>query len=55
MVKYVKYVNFSNKRRFCAALIRGEALIRGTSLFQCRDPQMRRLLEGGTCLRPGAY
>ena len=36
-------------------LIRGEALIREKRLFQCGYPKVRRLLEGGTYLRPGAY
>ena len=38
-----------------AALIRGEALTRGRRLFQCGYPKVRRLLEGGAYLRPGAY
>ena len=38
-----------------AGSIRGEALIRGRGLFQCGYPKGRRLLEGGTYLRPGAY
>ena len=38
-----------------AALIRGEALIRGRRLFQCGYPKVRRLLEGGSYLRPGDY
>ena len=37
------------------ALIKGEALITGNRLFQCEYPKMRRLLEGGTYLRPGTY
>ena len=37
------------------ALIRGEALIRGRRLCQCGYPKVRRLLEGGAYLRPGAY
>ena len=36
-------------------LIRGEALIRGKRLFQCGYPDVRRILEGGTYLKPGAY
>ena len=38
-----------------AALIRREALIRGRHLFQCEFAKVRRLLEGGAYLRPGAY
>ena len=38
-----------------AALIRGEALIRGRCLFQCRYPNVWRLLAGGPYLRPSAY
>ena len=37
------------------ALIRGEVLIRGRHLFQCRYPKVWRLLEGGAYLRPIAY
>ena len=37
------------------ALIRGEVLIRGRRLFQCREPKVRRLLEGGAYLRHCAY
>ena len=46
----VEYIHHSNKRRF-----RNTALIRGRHLFQCRYPKVRRLLDGGTRLRPGAY
>ena len=38
-----------------AALIRGEALLRGRHLFQCGYSKVGRLLEGGAYLRPGAY
>ena len=38
-----------------AALVRGEALIRGRRLFQCGYPKVRHLLKGGAYLRPGAY
>ena len=34
MVKYVKYVNFSNKCRFCAALIRGRHLFEARCLLK---------------------
>ena len=38
-----------------AALIRWEALVRERYLFQCGYPKVRRLLEEGASLRPGAY
>ena len=38
-----------------AVLIRGDALVRGRCLFQFGYPKVRRLLEGGAYLRPGAY
>ena len=38
-----------------AALNSGEALIRGRRLFQCGYQKVRRVLEGGAYLRPGAY
>ena len=38
-----------------AALFRGEARIRGRRLFQCGYPEVQRLSEGGTYLRPDAY
>ena len=38
-----------------AALIRGEAHIRGKRLFQCGYTKEQRLLEGSGYLRPGAY
>ena len=34
---------------------RGAALLRRRHLFQCDYPKVRRLLEGGAYLRPGAY
>ena len=38
-----------------SAAFRGAALLRGRRLFQCGYPKVRRLLEGGAYLRPGAY
>ena len=38
-----------------ATLIREKAFSRGRRLFQCGYPKVRRLLEGGAYLRPGAY
>ena len=38
-----------------AALISGEALIRGRRLLERGYIKVRRLLESGACLRPGAY
>ena len=38
-----------------SAVFRGVALITGRHLFQCGYPKVRRLSDGGTYLRPGAY
>ena len=38
-----------------AAPIRGGELVRARRLFQCGYPKVRRFLEDGTYLRPGAY
>ena len=40
---------------YYAALIRGEALIKGRYLFQCGYQKVRRLLEDGASMRPYAY
>ena len=37
-----------------AELTRGEELIKGRGLFQCGYPKVRRLLQDGTYLMPGA-
>ena len=36
-------------------LNRGAALITGRRLFQCGYLKVKRLLEGGAYLKPGAY
>ena len=36
-------------------VFRGAAFIRGRRVFQCQYSKVRRLLEGDTYLRPGAY